>query len=61
VTVNKLNAEINKILTSPDNQKKLKELGVSYKPMTADEFNTFVKSEETKWAQVAKLVGIEPE
>lgn len=60
-TVNKLNAEINKILTSPDNQKKLKELGVSYKPMTADEFNTFVKSEESKWAQVAKLVGIEPE
>ena len=61
VTVNKLNAEINKILKSPDNQKKLMELGVSYKPMTADEFNTFVKNEENKWAQVAKLVGIEPE
>lgn len=57
VIVAKLNAEINKALTSPVLKEKL--MGLGYEPVggTPEQFEVFVKKEVAKWADVVKRSG----
>jgi tripartite-type tricarboxylate transporter receptor subunit TctC len=51
--VNRLNAEINRILKMPDVQEKLEALGAVIVGSTPEEFGTYVKAEIAKWGKVA--------
>jgi tripartite-type tricarboxylate transporter receptor subunit TctC len=55
--VRRLNAEIVKIINTPDVQKKLLDLGAEPVANSADEFGAFVKNEVVKWADVVKKSG----
>ena len=46
------------MLRTPDVQQRLDELGVTTSPMTSSEFEQFIRSEITRWAQVIKEAGI---
>jgi tripartite-type tricarboxylate transporter receptor subunit TctC len=55
--VEKLAADIKRILDLPDVKEKLLEIGAIAAPMTPEEFTAFIDSERTKWAEVVKASG----
>jgi tripartite-type tricarboxylate transporter receptor subunit TctC len=55
--VNRLNAEINKALQTPDVKEKMTTLGLDLRPMSAAEFAAYVREEVPKWAQAVKDSG----
>ena len=59
--VNKLNAEIKRILALQDVSEKLATAGVEIQTSTPEEWGSFVKSEIEKWAKVVKTAGIKLE
>jgi tripartite-type tricarboxylate transporter receptor subunit TctC len=56
--VERLNAEIRKILTSPEIKESWAKQGVTPLWMTAPEFGTFIGAEIEKWAKVAQSAGV---
>ena len=56
--VARLNAEVQKIMRSPDIQKRLETEGAKFIPMTPEEFANFQKAELTKWAKTIKDANI---
>ena len=56
--VNKLHAEIVRVMQAPDIQKRLLTEGAKFTPLSPDQFVGFVKSEITKWAKVIQQSGI---
>ena len=56
--VNRLHAEIAKILREPDIQERLGKLGMDGADMTIDQFAAFQKAEVAKWASVIKAANI---
>jgi tripartite-type tricarboxylate transporter receptor subunit TctC len=59
--VERLNAEINKILASPEMQAKLRDAGADVRIGTSAQFAAFTKSESDKYAQIIKESGVKPE
>jgi tripartite-type tricarboxylate transporter receptor subunit TctC len=59
--VERLTAEINKILASPEMQAKLREAGADVRIGTSEQFAAFTKSESDKYAQIIKESGVKPE
>ena len=59
--VNRLNQEINKVLTQPDVKARFIGEGADVKPMSVDQFANFVKAESEKYAQIIKDTGFSPE
>ena len=59
--VDKLHAEIMKILATPELQERLKALGMQPSTMTPDQVAAFQKAEVDKWAQVIKAANIKLE
>jgi tripartite-type tricarboxylate transporter receptor subunit TctC len=59
--VDRLHAEIMKILGTPELQDRLKSLGMQPSTMTPDQVAAFQKAEVEKWAQVIKTAGIKLE
>lgn len=55
--IDKLAADIKRILDLPDVKEKLLEIGAIAAPMTPEEFAAFIDSERTKWAEVVKASG----
>ena len=55
--VDKMAAEIKRILDQPDVKAKLLEIGAVASPMTPDEFVKFIDAERAKWADVVKASG----
>lgn len=55
--VDKLSAEVKRILEMPENVSKLTEIGAVPSPMTPDQFTAFIAGERTKWAEVVKASG----
>lgn len=53
----KLNAEINKILASPEIRARFQALGTEPLIMSPEQMTEFTKSETTKWAQAVKASG----
>jgi len=56
--VAKLNAEVRKIMASPEIQKRLETEGAKFIPMSPEQFAAFQKSELTKWAKTIKDANI---
>ena len=59
--VEKLNREINAVLTDPKLKARLADLGGVPMPMTPPEFGKFIADETEKWAKVIKFAGIKVE
>lgn len=59
--VDRLHAEIMKILQTTEMQDRLKSLGMQPSSMTPDQVAAFQKAEVEKWAQVIKAAGIKLE
>jgi tripartite-type tricarboxylate transporter receptor subunit TctC len=55
--VNRLNAEVNRIMQLPDVQARLPKEGLRHVAMTPQQFGDFVRSEKEKWAPVVKATG----
>jgi tripartite-type tricarboxylate transporter receptor subunit TctC len=59
--VDRLNAEINKILGSPEMQAKLRDAGADVRIGSTEQFAAFTRSESDKYAQIIKESGVKPE
>jgi len=59
--VQKLNANIVRIVAMPDVQKRFTEQGLEPQSSTPKEFLDFMRREKEKWQQVAKRAGVSPE
>jgi tripartite-type tricarboxylate transporter receptor subunit TctC len=59
--VQRLNAELVKILDMPDVRKTLTEQGADVQGGTAADFDAFMRSESARWSAVVKRAGIKPE
>ena len=55
--VDKLAAEVKRILEVPENKQKLMDIGAVASPMTPDEFTAFIVTERAKWEPVVKASG----
>jgi tripartite-type tricarboxylate transporter receptor subunit TctC len=56
--VDRLSAELNRIVQLPDVKAKLASLGAEPQPMDAAQFGTYIRSETAKWSKVARSAGI---
>lgn len=59
--VAKLNSDLGRVLSMPDVQKRYAERGGEVKTSTPEDFVSFIKSENAKWAKAAKAAGVEPQ
>ena len=59
--VARLNAEIRKVLDTPEAQEVLKSEGLTAKTNSPDEMAGYVKAEYQRWGRVVKAAGIQPE
>ena len=59
--VQRLNAELIKILSTPDIRKSLTEQGADVQGGTPEEFVEFMRHEFARWGTVVKRAGIKPE
>lgn len=58
--VSKINADLGKVLSLPDTQKRFAEQGAEVTSSTPDQFAAFIKAEYARWAKAAKSAGVEP-
>jgi len=56
--VDKMAAEMKRILELPDVKEKLAEIGAIAAPMTPEEFAKFIDGERAKWSEVVKAAGV---
>jgi tripartite-type tricarboxylate transporter receptor subunit TctC len=59
--INKLNKEINAILTDPKSKARLADLGASVIPGSPSDFGKLIADETDKWAKVVKFSGARPD
>ena len=59
--VDRLNRELNAVLSSPETVEKLAALGIAATPGTPDAFGTQIKSDLAKYGKVVKAAGIKAE
>jgi tripartite-type tricarboxylate transporter receptor subunit TctC len=59
--INKLNNEINTILTDPKSKARLADLGASVIPGSPSDFGKLIADETDKWAKVVKFSGAKPD
>jgi tripartite-type tricarboxylate transporter receptor subunit TctC len=59
--VNKLNAELNKVLANPDFAEKMASESMTVMPMNPQQFANYIKEDIARWAKVAKDRHIEIE
>ena len=59
--IERLNNEINAVITEPNFKVRAVELGVEPFSMTSAQFSQFIVDETKKWATVIKFAGIKPE
>lgn len=59
--VQRLNAELAKIVDMPDIRSKLTEQGADVAGGTAEDFAAFMRNESARWGAVVKQAGIKPE
>ena len=56
--IDRLNAEIGKVLAKPDIQAAWRKQGAETMTMTADKCTEFLREDIEKWAKVVKTAGI---
>jgi tripartite-type tricarboxylate transporter receptor subunit TctC len=57
----RMNEDVNKVLAMPDVQVKMDQYGAEDGGGTIEKFASFIKSEQVKWAQVAKAANVRPD
>ncbi len=57
----RLNSEVNKILSTPETQKRFAELGAEIRVLSLEQTAAFAKAESTKYQQVIKETGVKAE
>lgn len=57
-TVNKLHADINRVLALPEVRKDMMERGAEPDTVTREEFDRFIRQEQAKWTKLIKDAGI---
>jgi tripartite-type tricarboxylate transporter receptor subunit TctC len=55
--VNKISADINKVVQSEETRKRMADIGLSPVGNTPEQFDAFIKAEIPKWARVVKASG----
>jgi tripartite-type tricarboxylate transporter receptor subunit TctC len=55
------NAEVQKVMNTPDVQKRLETEGAKFVPSTPQSFAAFQKAESDKWSKAIKDAGIKAE
>lgn len=60
-TVQRVNAELEKVLTQPEVQKRFEEQGLSAGEMSPVQLSGFIKTETSKWGAVEKQAGLMPQ
>jgi tripartite-type tricarboxylate transporter receptor subunit TctC len=58
--VDKLNAEINKVINRPDVKEAWDKQGAAPMVMSPAEFDAYLRKDIDKWAQVVKAAGLAP-
>lgn len=56
--VDRLNAEVTRVLTLPEVKERLNGLGAEFAPNTPSQFDAFIRSEITRWAAVIKSANL---
>ena len=56
--LDELGSDLRRVLSAPDVQARLEEMGLVAAPTTPDEFQRFVAGENTRWEKVVKDAGI---
>lgn len=59
--VNRLNAEVNAGVNSPQMRERFKQLGAVANPGTPEDFAAFIAKERPKWVNMVKLSGVQGE
>jgi tripartite-type tricarboxylate transporter receptor subunit TctC len=59
--VQRLNAELAKVVEMPDVRKNLSEQGADLQGGSAEDFGAFMREESARWSAVVKQAGIKPE
>jgi tripartite-type tricarboxylate transporter receptor subunit TctC len=59
--VRKINEAMRRVLTDPAFKSQLIQLGMTPKPMTSDEYRTFLAKETAQWKEYVKTAKIEPQ
>ena len=59
--VSRWNAEVQKVMRSPEIEKRLETEGAKFVPTTPQSFAAFQKAEADKWADAIRKAGIKPE
>jgi tripartite-type tricarboxylate transporter receptor subunit TctC len=59
--VNRINAEVQKIMRSPEIEKRLESEGAKFVPTTPQSFAAFQRAENEKWGKAIRAAGIKPE
>ncbi len=59
--IDKLNAELARILRAPENQERLAAMGLEIIASSPDEFRKAIASEIARWAKVVKAANIRSE
>ena len=59
--IDRLNAEVTKVLALPEIRTRLLDLGAEPSPMPVAEFGAWVQQEVNKWTRLVKEAGIQPE
>jgi len=59
--VERLNAEITKVVARPDVRKNWQEQGAVAMTMSPGEFENFLNADIAKWAKIVKLSGARPD
>jgi tripartite-type tricarboxylate transporter receptor subunit TctC len=58
--IDKLNAEVNKVLTKPEIKEAWAKQGATPLVMTPSEFDTYLRGDIEKWAKVVEVAGLKP-
>jgi tripartite-type tricarboxylate transporter receptor subunit TctC len=59
--VQRLNAELGKVVAMPDVRKNLSEQGADLQGGSAEDFGAFMRAESARWSAVVKQAGIKPD
>lgn len=58
--VQRMNAEVQKIIAQPETKAKMDGLGLEYQPNTPEQFAAFGRNEIVKWARIVKDGNVKP-
>jgi tripartite-type tricarboxylate transporter receptor subunit TctC len=58
--VERINADVARILRSPDVSEKIRNEGAEPAVMTPEQFAAFIRSEIAKWSKVIRIAGVKP-